>query len=99
MIVVRDEFHLKFGMAKDAKALVKEMKKISNKNGFKIGRFLTDFTGQAYRLILETEFKDLADYEKSLKEVFAAEEWQRWYQKFIPLVDSSEREILTVLEM
>lgn len=99
MIVVRDEFHLKFGMAKDAKVLLKDMKRLNEKRGYKVGRFLTDFTGKAYRLILESEFENLSEYEKILKEIFASDEWKKWYQKFIPLVESSEREILNVVEV
>lgn len=99
MIVTRDVFHLKFGMAREAKGLLSDGKKIMEKNGYKIDRILTDLTGKSYRLIMEIRFESLAEYEKALKSTLSADEWKRWYEKFIPLVDSSEREILNVVEI
>ena len=98
MIVVRDSFYLKFGKAKDAKALIGEFSEIINKFDNTPRRFLTDFTGEAYRLILESTFVDLSSYEETLKSHFGRDEWRKWYEKFIPLVNRSEREILSLVE-
>jgi hypothetical protein len=99
MIIVRDVFYLKFGKARDAKALLSEFNSIADKHSDKTPRrFLTDFTGEAYRLILEMTFQDLATYETTLKTYFGYAEWRKWYEKFIPLVNRSEREILSVVE-
>ena len=98
MIVVRDTFYLKFGKAKDAKALLGEFSEVLKKNDNTPRRFLTDFTGEAYRLILESTFTDLATYESTLKSHFGRDEWRKWYEKFIPLVNRSKREILTLVE-
>lgn len=98
MIVVRDTFYLKFGMAREAKALANEFNMLVNKYDNSPRRFLTDFTGAAYRLILESTFENLASYEKVLTSHFGRDEWRTWYEKFIPLVDHSEREILSVVE-
>ena len=57
-------------------------------------RVLTDFTGDSYRLIFEEGFDNLADYEVSLSSSMKADEWQQWYEKFKPHVESSHREIL-----
>ena len=97
MIVVRDIFNLKFGKAKDAKALMSEAKEITKKYGFNQMRALTDLTGQSYRLILESEWNSLGDWENSMKNGTGASDWQKWYQKFIPLVDSASREIMTIV--
>jgi hypothetical protein len=94
MLVVRDIFQLKFGKAKEAKALTLDAIKIMKKYNPASVRFLTDFTGKSYRLILETSYSNLAEYEESLNSTLGAEEWRPWYEKFIPLVESSEREIL-----
>lgn len=98
MIVVRDTFYLQFGKAKDAKALIGEFSEIIKKYDNTPRRFLTDFTGVAYRLILESTFVDLASYEDTLKSHFGRDEWRHWYEKFIPLVNRSEREILSLVE-
>ena len=98
MILVRDIFQLKFGKAKDAKEAWKKGIKI-NKEMSKIPfRLLTDLTGQAYTLVLESTFDNLSEYENSMKTVMSAKEWKNWYATFTPLVESSYREIFTVVE-
>jgi hypothetical protein len=98
MILVRDIFNLKFGKAKDAKELLKEARDLNKKYGFTQTRALTDLTGDSYRLVLESEWKSLADWENSMKEGLGAADWQKWYQKFVPLVERASREILNILD-
>ena len=98
MIIVRDVFQLKFGKAKEAKAVMQESKKLMNEERLKKTRMLIDLVGAAYTLVLEGSFTSLADYEKEMSTVFAKPEWQTWYQKFTPLVEKSYREIFTVVE-
>ena len=98
MIVVRDTFYLKFGKAREAKALLMEFSELLKKYDNNPRRFLTDFTGESYRLILESTFADLTSYEDTLKSHFGRDEWRAWYEKFIPLVNRSEREILSLVE-
>lgn len=98
MIVVRDTFYLKFGKAKEAKALIGEFSGVLNKSDNTPRRFLTDFTGEAYRLILESTFSDLSSFESTLKSHLGRDEWRKWYEKFMLLVNRSEREILSLVE-
>ena len=98
MIIVRDTFYLQFGKAREAKVLLAEFNEILKKYDNTPRRFLTDFTGEAYRLILESTFVDLSSYEETLKSHFGRDEWRSWYEKFIPLVNRSVREILTIVE-
>lgn len=98
MIVVRDIFRLKFGAAKPVRALLEEGRAINDRTGYGLGRALTDFTGASYRLILEASFESLADYEARLTSSMATPEWQAWYQNVIPYIESSEREILRVID-
>lgn len=98
MILVRDIFHLKFGKAKDAKALFAEARNLFSKPGQPKPKAMTDLSGPFYTLVMETEWKSLSDMENSMKEAFVDAERQAWYQKFIPLVDSGSREIYTILE-
>lgn len=100
MIVVRDVFNLKYGKARDAKAAWKEMSEImkaSDPDRVQ-PRVLTDLTGQAYRMVMETEFPSLTEYEKEMGKVFSNEQWRAAYQKFTPLVESGHREIFSVVE-
>jgi hypothetical protein len=97
MIVVRNIFRLKFGKAKEAKALLKEILEINKKLGVPT-RTLADLTGVSYTLVLETTHESLSDFEGKLKSIFASKDYQENYQKFIPLVDSAYRDIMTVVE-
>ncbi|MGZ5245123.1 MAG: hypothetical protein ACXWDO_00425 [Bacteroidia bacterium] len=94
MYVVRDIFQLKFGHYRDAKALIDEAVEKNMMPEAKFSRVLSDFTGDAYRLIFEEGFDSLADYEKNLTGGMATEDWQKWYGRFKEHVVSSHREIL-----
>jgi hypothetical protein len=97
MIIVRNVFQLKFGKAKEAKTLMQEQLEIIKKYGQPIPRFSTDLTGEFYTLVMEMSFNDLSAYEKSSKETMGAKDFEQWYQKFVPIVESGYREIFNVL--
>lgn len=94
MYIVREIFHLHFGRYREAKALIDE----ANQKHLLLQppgtRLLTDFTGEGYRLIIELPYATLADYESDLKKELGGSGWKDWYDRFKPLVKSSEREIL-----
>ncbi len=98
MIVVRDIFRLKFGKAKEAKALLKEGIAMIESTGFKVDRILTDLTGEYYTLVLESSHKNLAEYERIDNGHISDGRWKIWYDKFIPLVESGRREIFRVVD-
>ncbi|HEY8667312.1 MAG TPA: NIPSNAP family protein [Tepidisphaeraceae bacterium] len=100
MVVVRDIFQLKFGQAKEAVTLWKQVIAINQRRGYGTAatRMLTDLVGPAYyTLILETTFDSVAQFEKGIKEVLADPEWRAIYAKIIPLTESGRREILSVV--
>lgn len=105
MYIVRDIFHLKFGHYRDAKALMParagtDGDEAKAKNMFpeaKSFRMLSDFTGDAYRLIIEEGYASLADYEKAITTGMSHPDFQIWYSKFKEHVVSSHREILKVI--
>ena len=97
MIVSRTVFRLKFGKAKEAIELIHEAKKISGEQGFKFGRAFADITGPSYTIVLETEAESLTDFENQLNKVFSNDEWKKWYQKFMPLIESSHRDLYKVI--
>ena len=94
MYIIRDIFHLQFGHFRDAKALIDEAVQKGMMPRTKNSRLLSDFTGDSYRLIFESAYDSLADYEKELKSVMAQGDWKKWYEKFKKHVVSSHREIL-----
>jgi len=98
MILVRDVFQLKFGKAKAAKALWKKGNVINRKLGYGPSRAMVDLVGTYYTFVLETTFKDLADYDRTLKKVMGVKAWGNWYKQFMPLIESGCREIYTILE-
>jgi hypothetical protein len=98
MILVRDVFQLRFGKAREAKALWKKGAAISKKLGYGPGRGMVDLVATYYTFVLETTYKNLADYEKALKKVLGTKEWGSWYQKFMQLAESGHREIYTILD-
>lgn len=94
MYIVRDIFHLKFGQYKDAKALLDEAHQKGMLPEAQSSRILTDFTGDAYRLIFEESHNSLAEYETSLADSMQKDEWKKWYGQFKQHVERSYREIL-----
>ena len=97
MYIVRDIFNLKYGHFRPVKAMMEESMKMGMMPQSKGFRVLSDFTGDAYRLIMESSFDSLTDFEKELGRDMSKPEFQEWYKKFIEHVDSGHREILKVI--
>jgi hypothetical protein len=99
MILERVIFSLKFGKAKEAKALMKESKKLMPEEWQKNSRVLFDLVGPSYTMVMENTYESLTAFEKMMsQEMPNAKEWGDWYQRFIPLVEKSEREFFTIFE-
>jgi hypothetical protein len=94
MYIVRDIFYLKFGHFRDARALLDDATKRKLLPLAKKARVLSDFTGDAYRLILEEGFETLTEYEKHLQSSMDEQAWKEWYEQFKTHVERSHREIL-----
>jgi steroid delta-isomerase-like uncharacterized protein len=92
--ITRDIFNLKYGHYRDVKALMDEAVRMGLMPEGKSQRLLTDFTGDAYRLIMEEGFNSLDEFEKTLTSELRKDEWQQWYQRFKEHVESGHREIL-----
>jgi hypothetical protein len=99
MYIVRDIFQLQFGHFGAAKTLLAEGKTIFQLPELQSIRVLSDFTGDAYRLILEGSYNSLSEYETSLTADFSNPAWKSWYEKFKPHIVSSHREILKVVDI
>jgi len=96
MILVRDVFRLKFGKARDALVVWKEMGEYGRRtNRPGSPRVMSDLVGPYYTMVMETTFPDLAAWEREMHGIMDAE-WRAIYQKFTPLVESGYREIFTI---
>ena len=98
MILVRDIFHIDPEQMKTAKSEMKEHREIAERLGYQIGRVLTDLTGEYYTLVLESEYKNLAEYEGALRKIFADAGWQKSYAKFRKMIRGGRREMYSVVE-
>lgn len=98
MILVRNVFRLKFGKAKEVKALWREGRAIASRVGGGPERAMVDVTGTFYTFVMEASYPSLAAFEGEGAQLMAADEWKRWYERFVPLVESGYREIFTVLD-
>lgn len=97
MIIVRDLFHIQPDQMKKAKELTQEGCEIMRRQGYSSVRVMTDLTGDYYRLVLEGEYKSLADFEAALKKVQANRKWQQFYPKLRKLILGGHREIFTLV--
>jgi hypothetical protein len=99
MILVRDVFQLKFGMAREAMAAFKEGAEIRKRSGAAPSseRILTDLVGHYYTMVLETTWESLGAWEQSMKTTMGNEGWRHWYQKMLPLTESGHREIFNIV--
>lgn len=98
MIVAREVFRLHFGKAREALAVVRDIRALIERRGFAQTRFLTDYVGEYYTLVQEMTFEDLAAYEEALKETMSDEEWRPLYARLIPLVRSGHREVFRTVD-
>jgi hypothetical protein len=99
MIVVRNVFRLKFGMAKEGVALLKEGIAIQKRAGVEMNqRIMTDLVGTFYTVVLELTIPNLAALDVNMPRVMGDKDWQALYQRFSALVESGYREIFTVID-
>lgn len=99
MYIVREIFYLQFGRYKEAKVLIDEATQGGLFPQTSGNRVLTDFTGESYRLIFESSYTSLADFEQELARDMGVADWRPWYEKFKVLVRHSEREILKQIDI
>ena len=95
MIVIRNTFQLKFGKAKEAKAIVLKIREIEN-NNMRM-RVLSDITGPFYTLVIEFEEESLTAWEKRQQETLAMAELRPHFEALYELTVSGHREIMNVI--
>jgi hypothetical protein len=95
MIIERNIFRLKFGMAKEGIAIWKEIIEAAAKTpelGKPQMRLLSDISGPAYTLVLEMHINSYMDINPKNAVWTSNEKFQDLYHRFIPLCESAHRE-------
>jgi len=92
MYIERNEFHLKFGMATEAKSQWKDfLEKAVKENPAIRARLLSDLTGRGYTIVLELSYPTYAELEPSRCLLTRLPGWKAFYSRFIPLCEASHR--------
>jgi hypothetical protein len=90
MIIVRDVFQAKYGRGGELVALLKEL---SPKWGEgRTYRILTDASGPFFTVVTEVETSSLGEWEQMIAKIFALPEFNEWFNRMLPLVESGRRE-------
>jgi hypothetical protein len=98
MILVREVFSIDPESMKRAKELMREYRTLAKKLNHPMPKIMTDLVSTHYTLVMETEFPDLASFEKMMGSAFQTPEWQEWYPGFRELMTGGNREIFTILD-
>jgi hypothetical protein len=98
MILVREVFHIEPDQMKKAKDLVREYRDMSKKVNHPMPKLMTDLVANHYTLVMETEFADMASFEKTIGAAFTAPEWQEWYPNFRRIMKGGRREIYSIID-
>jgi hypothetical protein len=91
MMIERNEFRIRFGKMKEAKAIWLEIcQSLKSDKDIKI-RMMTDLTGPSYTLVVESELKDFIHIGLQQEKWKSNNRIVELYQQFIPICESSER--------
>ncbi|MBX6342915.1 MAG: hypothetical protein IRY97_10690 [Thermomicrobiaceae bacterium] len=97
MIRVRNVFQAKYGRGDELVALIREMNERMRPDRQQ-GTILTDASGRFFTVVSEFEVESLADWERMTGEIFSDPEFNEWFQRMVPLVESGRREFYNVVE-
>jgi hypothetical protein len=98
MIIEQNIFYLKFGKAKDAIGLWKQISE-ELKNDARLDipiRLLTDLTGPAYTLIVELRIHSYLEINPMTHVWKTNAKVRELYQQFIPFCESASRELYKI---
>ena len=94
MIIVRNCFVAKPGMASKLAALLKDVATSQNITG---ARVLTDLTGEFNRVVLEYEAQNVGEFETRMKEYGTDPGFREKMKGYTDLYQTGSREILQVV--
>lgn len=98
MIIERNTFHLKFGKAKEAIAIWKEIMEAAKKSALEKPeiRLLSDLSGPAYTIVMELHLRSFNDLNPTQAIWAMTPAFQELYAKFKPLCESATREFYKI---
>lgn len=94
MIVVRDVFHCKYGMAGALVKLMGEAQDMMPAGSH--GRLLTDRSGKFDTVVAEWVMEDMATWERQMQEEYSNPAFTDWFRRMQELVDSGSREFFYI---
>ena len=98
MIIERVTFKLKFGKAREAITLWKELLEEAKKSNKTIPhmRILSDLSGPSYTLQMEMHLKSFMDIGPAQYEWMTNEKFKDLYQQIIPLCESASKDYFRI---
>lgn len=91
-ILERMVFSLKFGQAREAIAIWKEiLNEARSRPEMPSIRLLSDITGPSYTLVMEMHYRNMMDFGPKMGRWLGDEKFQQLYARFVPLCERSER--------
>ncbi|MEP7367120.1 MAG: hypothetical protein ABI972_27995 [Acidobacteriota bacterium] len=94
MIVIRNCFVAKPGMASKLAALVKDVAATAQMPGYRV---LTDMTGDFNRVVLEYEAENPTEFEARMKEYMSGTEMREKMKGYTELYMTGSREVMQVV--
>jgi predicted choloylglycine hydrolase len=98
MILVREVFSIDPDQMKHAKELMREYRGMVKKFNHPQPKIMTDLVADHYTMVMETEFRDMAEFQTTLDTVFGKPEWQQFYPSFRKLMRGGRREIYSLID-
>lgn len=98
MIVVREVFSIDPDNMKRAKELMREYRSMAKMMNHPDPRIMTDLVANHYTLVMETDFPDMASFEKMMSTEFQTPEWQKFYPNLRKLLRGGRREIYSLVD-
>jgi hypothetical protein len=96
MLLVRDVFRAKPGMAKE---LVKKFKKVMplmEAGGMSNTRIMTDIVSTYWTVVVESEIESLANFEKEVRSTNVSDEISEIMKDYMTLLDGGHREVYLI---
>jgi hypothetical protein len=85
----------KYGHYNDVVSTLRQVNEISSQRGWAVGRILSPFVGDGNVVVLETDYPDLATFEREMNEFYAdAEAMKIWRSGAEHVVEGSNRDEL-----
>lgn len=94
MILVRQVYHLKFGMSEQAVKLLKEL--LQEFMPDTRAMILSDISGRDFTVVLEGEFESLQNWEDQRQEGYRNPEFADWFGQFQDVVETSFTELYNI---